>query len=249
MFTFPPGTGFDNAVVPPCHATDMEAEVQGEAACPPASRVLHGMGTTASGFGGEDSPFDVTGWDDGSGLLLLGEAKQFGIRSATRARREGNVVTVEVPKSPGGPPDGESSFRKVHNVLEERSLGARAYTRTPPVCPRSGVWTFRAEFTFADGVVEKDVSRMPCKRGPALHVKGVPRARCVSRGFRVRVRAVGASRVVVRLDGRVLRKTTAAAFAVRVRARRLRAGRHRLTVVARDASGSTARRTARFTRC
>jgi hypothetical protein len=36
--------------------------------------------------------------------------------------------------------------------------------RTPRKCPKSRHWTFRAKFTFADGAVERDVSRMRCKR-------------------------------------------------------------------------------------
>jgi hypothetical protein len=38
------------------------------------------------------------------------------IRFVTRARRGGHVVTVEVPRTPGGPPDGESALRRVHNL-------------------------------------------------------------------------------------------------------------------------------------
>jgi hypothetical protein len=55
-------------------------------------------------------------------------------------------------------------LRRVHNVFPARSRGGDVYTRTPPTCPRSRVWTFRARFTFADGVVERDVYRMPCRR-------------------------------------------------------------------------------------
>jgi hypothetical protein len=54
--------------------------------------------------------------------------------------------------------------RRVHNVFPARSAGRRAFVRTPRKCPRSGRWTFRARFTFADGAVERDVYRMRCKR-------------------------------------------------------------------------------------
>jgi hypothetical protein len=55
----------------------------------------------------------------------------------------------------------------VHNVFAPRSRGRRAYTRTPRVCPASGVWTFRARLTFADGAVEHDVYRMRCRHRAA----------------------------------------------------------------------------------
>jgi hypothetical protein len=66
------------------------------------------------------------------------------------------------------------------------------------------------------------------------------------------VRVIDASpleRVRLRLDGRVLHTTTDAAFTKSVPARALDAGRHRLTVTARDAAGNRARRAVRFRRC
>jgi hypothetical protein len=168
MFTFPKGTAFDDAVVPACKASELELELEGEAACPPASRVGGGEGTTMTGFpGGGETPMEVDGFADGSGLLLLGGAKQYGIRFATRAIRKGRTVTVAVPQTPGGPPDGESAIRRVHNVFEARSLGKRAYMRTPRRCPASGRWTFKAHLTFADGAVEDEAYRMRCRRHAA----------------------------------------------------------------------------------
>jgi hypothetical protein len=256
VFTFPEGTEFDNSVVPDCTATEEELELRDEAACPPESRVGGGVGTSVTGFpGAGDTPIEVDVFDDGSGWLILGGSKEFGIRFATRARREGRVITVDVPRTPGGPPDGESALRKVHNVFDARSIGERAYMRTPRVCPASGTWTFTAHLTFSDGAVEDEVHRMPCNRdlaSPRIHVTRVPRRRCVATGFRVRVRVEDASplaRVRVLLDGRLLRATTATRFRQRVSVRGLRHGRHRLSVVARDASGNSARRTLRFRRC
>jgi hypothetical protein len=123
-----------------------------------------GLGdTTMTGFpGAGESALDVDGWDDAGDMVLFGRDHASGIGFVTRARRVGQVVTVDVPRTPGGPPDGESALRRIHNVFAARSLGARAYMRTPRSCPQSGFWTFRAQFTFADGVVEDDVYRMPC---------------------------------------------------------------------------------------
>jgi hypothetical protein len=191
----------------------------------------------------------------GDGALILGGSKDPEIRSAARARREGRVTTINLPRSPGGPPDGESAIRRVHNIIDAFSQGDRAYMRTPPVCPRSGHWTFHAKVTFADGAVEENTHRMPCQRDatkPRIRIGGIPRSRCVRFDFTARVTVIDASaleRVRLRLDGRQLRTATAASFSERVPARELDAGRHRLTVTARDAAGNRARRSARFRRC
>jgi hypothetical protein len=164
VFTFPAGTTYDESVVPDCNASDAEIMLLGKSACPPESWMGQGIGdTTMTGFpGAGESALDVDGWDDAGEMVLFGRDHASGIGFVTRARRVGQVVTVEVPHSPGGPPDGESALRRVHNVFAARSLGTRAYTRTPATCPPSGAWKFKGQFTFADGVVEKDVYRMPC---------------------------------------------------------------------------------------
>ncbi len=61
---------------------------------------------------------------------------------------------------------GENALRRIHNIFPARSLGRRAYLRTPRRCPSTGVWTFKARLTFADGGVERNVHRMPCRRKP-----------------------------------------------------------------------------------
>ncbi|HKH14398.1 MAG TPA: hypothetical protein VKA47_07050 [Solirubrobacterales bacterium] len=166
VFTFPKGTEFDSSAVPDCTASELELQLFGETACPPESRIGGGdEGTFMTGFpGAGETSMEIDAFDDGSAFLVLGSPKDFPLRQVTRARREGRVVTVDAPRMPGGPPDGESALRRIHNVFDARSLGDRAYIRTPGVCPPSGVWTFRAQFTFADGAVEDDIHRMPCDR-------------------------------------------------------------------------------------
>src|SRR4051812_29755821 len=164
VFTFPSGTTYDEGVVPDCTASDLELMVFGPSACPAASQTGASDGdTTMAGFDNSEQAADVYGWDDHGDTLLLGGSHDIPpLRFVAHAVRSGQVVTVEVPQTPGGPPDGESALRRVHHVFPARSLGSRAYTRTPRTCPRSGYWTFKGEFTFADGVVERDVYRMPC---------------------------------------------------------------------------------------
>jgi hypothetical protein len=164
VFTFPKGTEFDGSVVPDCTASDLELQLLGEAACPPESRIGGGdEGTFMTGFpGAGETPMEIDAFDDGPAFVVVGGPQGFPLRQVTRASREGRVITVNVPRIPGGPPDFEGALRRVHNVFDPRSLGKRAYVRTPSVCPASGVWTFRARFTFADGAVEEDSYRMPC---------------------------------------------------------------------------------------
>jgi hypothetical protein len=167
VFTFPEGTTYDGSVVPNCTASDLMLQLMGTAACPPESWVGGGQGDTSmTGFPGPDTDLDVDAYDNDEDSILLGGPHGYPVRWVTHARRNGTVITVEVPSTPGGPPDGESALRYVHNVFPARSVGDRAYTRTPPTCPSSGVWTFKGEFTFADGVIENDVYEMPCEQAP-----------------------------------------------------------------------------------
>src|SRR4051794_26386106 len=164
VFTFPEGTTYDEGVVPDCTASDLQLMVFGPSACPPETWMGEGRGDTSmAGFDDSEQLLDVNGWDDGGVMVLLGGSHDIKpLRFVTRIHRDGQVVTVDVPRTPGGPPDGESALRYVHNVFAPRTLGSRAYMRTPPTCPANGAWTFKAQFTFADGAVERDAYRMPC---------------------------------------------------------------------------------------
>ena len=257
IFTYPAGTGVDPTVVPACRASQQELRQRGEGACPRASRVLGGNGTAMSGLPLFDpSATEVDGFENGTGLSLLATVPAFGARFTARGVRDGpRRFVVNFPRAPGGPPDGESAIRRVDNLASPRSLGNRAYMRTPEVCPRSGYWTFHGEFLFADGGVQTAISRSPCipdVSRPRIRIGGVPRRRCASRAFRVRVTVSDESRlrrVHLRLYRRIIRRTTRTRFSRRVSVRRLKPGRHRLSVIARDIAGNRARDTVRFRRC
>ncbi len=86
---------------------------------------------------------------------------------------------------------------------------------------------------------------------PRVTAAGFPR-RCTSRSFRARVRVVSADsrhKATVLLDGRRIAKTRRTSSKLRVPARRLRRGRHRVSVIVRDAAGNRTRRSFRFRRC
>ena len=167
VFTFPAGTEFDESVVPDCTASDLALQFQGASACPRDSWVGGGLGnTTMTGFpGAGETPVTVNAFDYGGGnFRVVGGSEQFPIRAVAHGRADGRTRTVDIPRTPGGPPDGEGSLRRIHNYFPARSLGPKAYVRTPRTCPRTGVWTFKARLTFADGGVERNVYRMKCRR-------------------------------------------------------------------------------------
>lgn len=177
VFTFPDGTTYDGSVVPDCNASDLEIMLFAEDACPADSWVGGGIGdTTMSGFDDQERALDLDAWDQGDEVVLYGRDHETGIGAITHVTQDGQTFTVNLKPSPGGPPDGETAIRRVHNVFPARSAGSRAYIRTPRTCPRSGVWTFTARLTFADGVVEHDRYDMPCQR-PATKAKRHTRRR------------------------------------------------------------------------
>lgn len=165
IFTFPEGTVFDGAAVPDCTAPDVELQLMGDAACPAESRVIFSQGDTSmAGFDDSEQKLDVNGYDDANGARVIGTAEGTPIHGVAHVTNKGRVATVDIPFSPGGPPDGESAVRRVHNISLPRELGGHAYIRTPPTCPAGGVWHFDAQFVFADGATEPDSYDMPCQR-------------------------------------------------------------------------------------
>jgi hypothetical protein len=167
VFTFPAGVEFDDSVVPDCAAPETDMRVRGGAACPAASWLGGGLGDTSmTGFpGAGETLINVNAFDFGGGeFRVIAGPEGFPLRWIARGRREGRVSTVDVPQTPGGPPDGEGALRRIHNYFPPHSLGNKAWARTPRACPRSGTWLFKLRATFADGVVENYSHRMRCRR-------------------------------------------------------------------------------------
>ena len=167
VFTFPAGTRYDESVVPDCTVSDLALRLQGASACPPETWIGGGLGDTSmTGFpGAGETPITVNGFEHGGGRFrVVAGPEQFPLRFVAHGRREGRTTTVDVPRTLGGPPDGESAIRRVRHLFPAFSRGRRAYLRTPAKCPSSGRWTFRLRTTYADGAVEGYVHRMPCRR-------------------------------------------------------------------------------------
>ena len=75
---------------------------------------------------------------------------------------------------------------------------------------------------------------------PKVGVAGVRRA-CVSKSFHVRFHiattASSVKSVVVKLDGKRIKKTSKGSFTLTINSKKLKAGRHRLTITATDSNG------------
>jgi hypothetical protein len=88
---------------------------------------------------------------------------------------------------------------------------------------------------------------------PRVSVAGIPRS-CVSSAFtvRIKVRVAKGTRlrsVRVRLDGKLIKKTSKKSFKIRVRASKLRTGRHKLSIRATDRGRRSRVLTRSFSRC
>ena len=261
------GARIDTSVPPRCEASDAELVAQGASACPASTRV--GGGELAVDIGMGVGPLPrvienrVTVFNADHELILFSESTNTEgrpVRTATRTRVSERTLTSQVPPIPAfPPPDPFLAIKRVRLELPALSRGTGARRRhfitTPSSCPASRAWTNTGTFTYRDGVTETVASRSPCvaadRRRPRIRVSGVPR-RCARRDFTARVRIFERSRLrgaSLRLDGRLLARTRRKRFSRRIRARRARAGVHRLTVTAVDAAGNRATRTARFSRC
>ena len=100
-------------------------------------------------------------------------------------------------------------------------------------------------------ITDNDATPAADTRAPRISIAGVPDT-CVRSGFVVRVRIRDASRLRsarVRLDGRVVARTTRKRFRVRIPAGRMASGQHRIRVTATDRAGNRRTRAVRFTRC
>jgi hypothetical protein len=256
---FPAGTTIDTGAIEQCKASDAELTARGAAACPAGSRVSTGTVLTDNGSTAGFPRFvknEVTNFNNDGELIGIAESKDPPTRVVTRGKIHGNTLTTEVPTLPGNPPpDPYNAFRDLR--LSGPALGAagRPYARTPPTCPRSGTWVARFTFNYQDGMTEHSTVGVPCardRRAPRVRFRGPRRRRCTRSDFTLRVRVgerTPLRRAAAYLDGRLVHATRRKVFRSHIAALRLQAGRHRLTVIARDAAGNRGRRTLAFRRC
>src|SRR4051812_4855112 len=131
-------------------------------ACPPDSRLGAGTLTAMTGFG---SPFDPVHsrldlFRTHEGLIeVVTEPSTGAYLGSDRLTISGSRLTAHPPRTPGGPPDGETAVREI-----DWRVDRAGYVVAPPGCPASGEWVARATFTF-DGAGETDTTTTPCEPG------------------------------------------------------------------------------------
>jgi hypothetical protein len=168
----PAGSKTDPKAIPHCHASDQQLMVQGASACPPGSHFGDGFAEFVTGFGAPIDPvvFDVKVFYTGSGALNLATERRTGTRFVTHTAYKGEKAISDFAPIPGGPPDGQTVLRRTAlNMRPQVSASGRAFFSTPCRCPRSGHWTFRLVFTYADGVTQEKDSSSPCIRHKRRH--------------------------------------------------------------------------------
>ena len=227
-----PGTRFNTGGVPKCDATNEQLQVEGRGACPPESRIGGGKLTADTGFGPPVDPLsgDLTLYNSGDAIIEVvtapGTDRTVGI---DRLKIDGSTLIGNPPKTPGGPPDGETAVRQIDFTIER----ATGFVTTPPSCPRSGRWISSGTFGFADGAEETVTSASACTRAAAARLFLTPTAVRVGRPTRFATRVIGASAhctrgATVRVGGR--RAKTGASGRATLVVTAHRTGAHRSTV-------------------
>lgn len=194
LIALPSGTHFDGTARARCLATDVQLMVLGPAACPPESRVGSGTLTVDTGFGTPIDPVatDATLFNTGEGFVEVVTQQDTDRPLGTdRVHVSGHTLSATPPSIPGGPPDGQTAVRQIDFFLDAPQHRARAYFTTPGTCPRGGMWTSLARFTFADGVTDAENATTPCRRLASAPHRRAPRPPATHRGRRVRPRFTG----------------------------------------------------------
>ena len=162
----PAGSVTDTSVPPQCHASDAELYVEGTSACPAGSKIGGGLSVSDTGGGGPFPRYDdatITDFNTQGGVIGFGQVSSPPIRSVDHTTFSGTTATTNFPVFPGvPPPDPYTPIKSLDISFPPYSRNGRAYTRTPPTCPRSGYWTFKIDFTYRDGVTQSVESHSPC---------------------------------------------------------------------------------------
>ena len=164
----PPGTVTDTTVPPQCHATDAEIYALGHAACPPETQIGSGEAIADTG-NGTTSRTTLAHFNNQDEVVGVGQNEDIALlRTIDRTRLEDGRSTSNFPLFPGVPPPEPYTPVKTLDIrFPPYVRDGRAYTRTPPRCPRSGHWTFVVDFTYRDGVTESIESQSPCRQAKA----------------------------------------------------------------------------------
>ncbi|HEX8743440.1 MAG TPA: hypothetical protein VF712_09915 [Thermoleophilaceae bacterium] len=159
----PPGTITDTTVPPQCHATDAEIYALGPAACPGDSWIGSGDAYADQGNGTESHSI-LTHFNNQDEVVGIGVVEDMQlIKTIDRTKLENGTSTSNFPLFPGAPPpEPYTPVKRLDITFPPYVRDGRAYTTTPPACPKSGHWTFLVDFTYRDGVTETIESHSPC---------------------------------------------------------------------------------------
>ena len=159
------------------------------------------------------------------------------------------VHTRVMGARPAQLPAPGAELRAVGGAVAHRGVGHAEHHADAAACPPTDeIGTTRPQGPACDvGAYEVPVAAVvippPAKPAtPTIGVAGVRRA-CVASRFHVRFRVGTANstvkKVVVKLDGKRIKSTARGSFTLTINGKKLKAGRHRLTITATNAAGQT----------
>lgn len=226
VIELPDGLRFDTGSMPQCTASDAELHARGPDACEPESKLSVGKLVAFTGFA---PPADKLVGDDhvfnGPNQIIeviTGEGNDTS-PAFDRLTIDGSTLTAHPPKTPGGPPEGESSIRSIDFSIPVRASGGRSLMTTPPDCP-TGTWETVATFEFADGTSQSVSSTGSCDV-PRLGLAVTPRRVRAGRRTRFTLRASApdarcAAGATVRFAGRTAQTDDSGRATIKARFRR-----------------------------
>lgn len=169
VIAFPEGTIFDTSVLPQCKATALQVTQTNGSACSSKTEIASGLAQAIVGGVPENDPlsFDITGYNAKNAILMFihNEAVP-GLNMTIKGTIKGRKLTAILPTLPFDTAltrfdlDTKSYTKtlKVH----KRKL-KKMYTRTPASCPKSGMWTSKAAFTYATRAPLTVTSQQACR--------------------------------------------------------------------------------------
>lgn len=172
VFDLPRGSRIDTTIVPRCTATDAELKLAGEGACPVSARIGAGAATIkAMGLG--TSTYKTVIYNAPNDMMELVKSGD-SVIAVAHTHIHGTRLDGPVPTciSGGNPPDGcpFDQITLLANNLRVRAIsvghgrGRRRYGTTPRTCPRrTRRWRARIAVHYADGAVDRLVTRGRCK--------------------------------------------------------------------------------------
>jgi hypothetical protein len=256
--TLAKGARIDTTVPGQCKLSDAELMANGARDCPPASLVGTGVVTLSSTDANPSATADVTLVNNANELIFVVTPRGTPARMIIRSPIRGNSITNEIPRLPGGPPDGVTAIRtadlRIAPVSARVGSRLRNYITTPPSCPGQNLWSNFAVFNYFDGQISTLRYDVPCldTTPPKVRLTGISRRSCVHRRIHARVRVTEAAHlrgVAIRLNGRKVKSTKRKRFPLRIRYSKLRSGRNRLSIVAVDKRGNRVKFKRSFLRC